>query len=302
MNRAPATTAGGLLFVLLWSSGYIGADFGLRGISPFTLGVLRFAGSAALIGLWLLWQRPLAPTRAGLLHAALAGACLQAGFFGFIYAAMQAGVSAAASGVIAGLMPLVTAAGAAWFLQEPLGRWTLPGALLGLSGVALVLWPSLDDPGTRLGVFLAAGALLALSGGTLLQRRPQQAPLDPRLALFVQLLVALLMLLPLAAWEGFTARFTLANSLGVLWVTLVNSCCGLLLYLWLLRHGAARVVSGWFYLVPPVTGLLALLVLGERFGSAQWLGFALAAAGVWLAQRPSPLPPHTAATSQENVS
>lgn len=301
MNRRINTaTAGGLLFVLLWSSGYIGADFGLRGIAPFTLGVLRFAGSTALIGLWLCWRRPATPSRSALWHAALAGACLQAGFFGFIYAAMHAGVSAAASGVIAGLMPLVTALGAAFFLAEPLGRWTLPGAVLGLSGVGLVLWPSLDDPGTRLGVALAVCALLALSGGTLLQRRPQPRPLDARLALFVQLAVALLILLPLAAWEGFAARFTLENSLGALWVTLINSCCGLLLYLWLLRHGAARVVSGWFYLVPPVTGLLALLVLGERFGGAQWLGFALAAAGVWLAQRATPHPPHTAATSLEN--
>lgn len=290
MNPAATTTAAGLLFVLLWSSGYIAADFGLRGIAPFTLGVLRFAGSALVIGLWLLCQRPKAPTRAGLLHAAGTGALLQAGFFGFIYAAMHAGVSAAASGVIAGLMPLVTALGAAWWLSEPLGRWTLPGAVLGLSGVILVLGPALGDPGTRLGVGLAGGALLALSGGTLLQRSPQAHPLDPRLALFMQLLAALALLLPFAAWEGFQARFTLASSLGVLWVTLINSCCGLLLYLWLLRRGAARVVSGWFYLVPPVTGLLALAVLGAHYGPAQWLGFGLAAAGVWLAQRPAPTP------------
>tara|TARA_R110000822_G_scaffold86989_6_gene202270 strand:- start:4839 stop:5753 length:915 start_codon:yes stop_codon:yes gene_type:complete len=277
-------TAGGLLFVLLWSSGYLGAHYALLGFAPFTATVLRFAGSALVIGLWVLvWKRP-SVSRPDLWRAALAGLFLQAGFFGFIYAAMATGASAAAAGLIAGLMPVTTALGAALFIGEPLGRNTLPGAVIGLGGVGLVLAPMRDTPGTLLGVTLAVCALLSLSGGTLLQRRhPTQ--LEPRLALLVQLLVALFVLLPFAAREGFAMQPSWPSVLGVLWVTLINSCCGLLLYLWLLRTGSAREVSGWFYLVPPITGVMAMVVLGDRFGLWQWAGFALAAAGVWLAQR-----------------
>jgi drug/metabolite transporter (DMT)-like permease len=278
-----AATAGGLLFVLLWSSGYLGAHYALLGFAPFTATVLRFAGSALIIGLWVvLWRRP-SFTRADLWPAALAGLFLQAGFFGFIYVAMATGATAAAAGLIAGLMPVTTAIGGALFIGEPLGRYTLPGAVIGLGGVGLVLGPMLGAPGTLLGLGLAVCALLSLSGGTLLQRR-HPTGLEPRLALLVQLLIALLVLLPFAAFEGFAMQPSWPAVLGVSWVTLVNSCCGLLLYLWLLRTGSARVVSGWFYLVPPVTGVMAMAVLGDRFGPWQWAGFGLATAGVWLAQ------------------
>ncbi|WP_052378534.1 DMT family transporter [Polycyclovorans algicola] len=281
-----SASAGGLLFVLLWSSGYLGAHFALQGFAPFTATVLRFAGSALIIGVWVALRRSAgpAPTKPDLLRAALAGLFLQAGFFGFTYAAMHTGASAAAAGLIAGLMPLLTALGGRVFLGESLGRYTVPGALIGLTGVGLVLTPMLATPGTLLGLMLALCALASLSGGTLLQRRHPVA-LEPRTALLVQLLVALVILLPFAALEGFAMTPTPAAIAGVVWVTLINSCCGLLLYLWLLRTGSARVVSGWFYLVPPVTGVMAMLVLGDRFGLWQWTGFALAAVGVWLAQR-----------------
>lgn len=281
--RLNAATAGGLLFVLLWSSGYLGAHYALLGFAPFTATVLRFAGSALIIGLWVLAHKRPSFSLPDLWPAALAGLFLQAGFFGFIYAAMATGATAAAAGLIAGLMPLSTAIGAAVFIGEPLGRYTLPGALIGLAGVGLVLGPMLDAPGTLLGLALAVCALLSLSGGTLLQRR-QPTRLEPRLALLVQLLVALVVLLPFAAFEGFAMQPSLPAVLGVLWVTLINSCCGLLLYLWLLRTGSARVVSGWFYLVPPITGVMAMAILGDRFGLWQWAGFGLAAVGVWLAQ------------------
>jgi drug/metabolite transporter (DMT)-like permease len=288
LKISPAT-AGGLLFVLLWSTGYIGAHYALQGFAPFTATVLRFAGSALIIGAWVAMRRIPDVKLSDLRRAAVAGAFLQAGFFGFTYAAMHTGASAAAAGLIAGLMPLTTALGAALFIGEPLGRWTLPGAVLGLAGVGLVLGPMLSQPGTLLGLALALCALLSLSGGTLLQRLNPVA-LEPRLALLVQVVVATLLLLPLAAIEGFAMNPTPAAIAGVIWVTLINSCCGLLLYLWLLRSGSAQAVAGWFYLVPPITGLMTMIVLGDRFGLWQWLGFGLAAAGVWLAQRSSHAP------------
>lgn len=275
----------GLVFVLLWSTGYIAAKFGLVGTGAYTLGVLRFFGSALLIGFWLLLQRPAPARPVDLRHAAIAGVLLQAGFFGFIYAAMHVGVSPAAAGLIAGMMPLVTAIGARALLGEPLARLAVPGLVLGLGGVLLVIAPQLSQPGSALGYALATCALLALSGGTLYQKR-YVGQLDPRLSLFMQLTASCLVLLPLA-WglEGLQITPSLPWAGGLAWIILVNSCAGLLLYLWLLRHGGASSVSSLFFLVPPVTAVLATLVFGEALTLIEGVGFALAALGVWLGQR-----------------
>ncbi len=220
-----------------------------------------------------------------LAHAAIAGLLLQAGFFGFTYAALRVGVPAAAAGLITGLMPLTTALGAALLLGERLRREAALGLALGLAGVLLVVLPDLRAPGSVLGYGCMLLALLSLSGGTLYQKRHATA-LDPRLALLVQLLASLVVLLPFAVTlEGLRLRPGAALYAGVAWVILVNSCAGLLLYLWLLRHGGAARTAGLFYLVPPATALLAALALGARFGWHDALGFALAAAGVWLGQR-----------------
>lgn len=282
---ARADTLGGLLFVVLWSSGYIAVDFALRGGEPFTVAVLRFFGAGAIIGLWL-WARPTARvSRRALGHAAVAGILLQGGFFAFTYSGMRMGVSAAVAGLIAGLMPLVTTLGAALLLGERMTRWTLPGLAIGLAGVLLVIGPALLVPASLLGYLLMACALLSLSGGTLYQKHHNTA-LDPRLSLLMQLLASGVVLLPLAIGvEGFQFQANAASVGGLLWVILVNACAGLLLYLWLLGRGAAARVAGLFYLVPPVTAVMAALVLGTAFGAREALGFALAALGVWIGLR-----------------
>lgn len=283
--RSSTVTIAGLAFVLLWSTGYIAAKFALDGSGAYTLAVLRFSGSALLIGLWLLLQRPPAPQASDLGKAAIAGLMLQAGFFGFIYAAMHVGVSPAAAGLIAGLMPLVTALGARLLLGEPLARLALPGMVLGLAGVLMVIAPQLQKSGTLLGYLLAGCALFSLSGGTLYQKR-HASHLDPRLALLIQLLVSALVLLPLAwSTEGLRIAPSATWIGGLLWIILVNSCAGLLLYLWLLRHGGASGVSSLFFLVPPVTAGLAAAFFDEALTPLEICGFGLAAFGVWLGQR-----------------
>lgn len=278
-------TFGGMAFVLLWSTGYVAAAYALQGSGPYTLATLRFIGSALLIGLWLLLRPAPRAQATAIRHAAVAGVLLQAGFFGFIYAALQHGVAPAVAGLITGLMPLSTALGAAVLLGEPLRRSALLGLGFGLAGVLLVVGPELRGGGSHLAYAAAVAALLSLSLGTLYQKR-HASSLDPRLALLVQLLASALVLLPVAWWQEHLHFVPGPQAIGGLaWAILVNSCCGLLLYLWLLLRGAAARTANLFYLVPPVTALLTALMLGSQFTLADALGFALAAFGVWLGQR-----------------
>jgi len=273
---------GGIAFVLLWSTGYIAAHFALLGFGPYSTALLRFLGSAALIGLWLLLRRPSGWGKpAAWRRIAVAGVLLQAGFFGLLYAAMQAGVAPAVAGLISGLMPLTTALLAVPLLGERLGRPTLIGLALGLSGVLLVVGPQLHGGGALHGYAFAVGALLALSLGTVLQKRGAVA-LDARVSLLIQLLAsAAVIALPVAFHEGLRVSANPIAIAGVVWAIVVNSCAGLLLYLWLIHRGTAARAAGLFYLVPPATAVFAALTLGTSFGLRECAGFGLAALGVW---------------------
>ena len=286
---APAASSvdlfGGLGFVLLWSTGYIAAAFALTGTGAFTLAVLRFIGTAAIIGTWVMFlDLPRAQPRA-LAHAAVGGVLLQSGFFGFAYAGLRAGVPPAAAGLIAGLMPLTTALGARVLLGERMHRSAYTSLLLGLIGVMVVVVPDLRAPGSRLGYLFMILALLSLSLGTIYQKR-NAGGLDSRVALVAQVSAAAAVVLPFALWlEGMDLHVSPHSAGGIAWVILVNSCAGLLLYLWLLQRGAAGRVASLFFLVPPVTAVLAAVFLGATFTTLDGIGFGLAAIGVWLGQR-----------------
>ena len=142
--------------------------------------------------------------------------------------------------------------------------------------------PALREPGNLPAYGLLVLALASLSGGTLYQKR-FVVGIDPLLSLLMQLLAAMIVMLPLAiAVDGFEFHASTIAIAGLAWAILVNSCIGLLLYLVLLARGASGRVASLFYLVPPTTAVLAALVLHARFDGHDALGFALAACGVWL--------------------
>lgn len=285
----PASTStdalGGLGFVLLWSTGYVSSVLALEGTGPYTLAVLRFLATAAIIGAWVMFLRLPRARPVALLHAGIGGVLLQSGFFGFTYAGLKAGVPPAAAGLIAGLMPLTTALGARVLLGERMSRAAIFGLLLGLAGVLLVVVPDLRAPETRIGYLFVILALVSLSLGTVYQKR-HAGELDARVALIAQVLAAAGVVLPFAlVLEGIDVHLTPRSIGGLAWVILVNSCAGLLLYLWLLKRGAAGRVASVFFLVPPVTAVLTAVFFGARFTVPDAAGFALTAAGVWLGQR-----------------
>lgn len=285
MIRDQRDSLGGLLFVLLWSTGYISVTFALEGAAPLTVAVGRFVGTALLIGTWLLLRRAPRPPRAILWHAVVAGLLLQAGFFGFIYIGMRAGVEPAVAGLITGLMPLTTALGAALLLGEALRPKAALGLVLGVAGVVLVVGPELRADGRLIGYVCAGLALLSLSLGTIYQKR-HGGGIEPRLGLLIHVSVSALVLLPIAWWaERLDIHPTPAALAGFAWLLVVNSCIGVLLYLWLLGRGGAARVSSVFFLVPPVTAVMAALVLDAHFSVVDAAGFGLAAMGVWLGQR-----------------
>ena len=274
-------------FVFLWSTGFVGAKFGLPYAEPLTFLAVRLAIASVL--LWLVAiaiRAPLPGTAGAYGQAAVAGVLLHAGYLGGVFVAIHLGVPAGVTAVIVGLQPVLTAALGAAVFGEPMNvrRWA--GILLGFAGVGLVVWPGLEAaPGgevgmTPAGVIASLIALVATTAGTLYQsRHGAGVPLVSGTA--VQYGAATLVLLAgAAATETMRIHWT-ASFVGALaWLIFGLSIGAVLLLLSLLRRGSATDVTTLLYLVPPATALEAFLLFGEALEPVQLIGMALAVVGV----------------------
>lgn len=270
------------LFVLLWSTGFIGARLGLPHVEPLTFLALRYALAAVLLVLVALATR--APWPRGwneVLHYAVAGLLVHGVYLGGVFVGISLGVEAGVSAMIVGLQPLLTAAVAGMVLNERVTTRQWAGLGLGLLGIALVLAPKLGQgPGDAWGSLACVGALLGITAGTIYQKR-YCARMDLRTGSVVQFAAAGLATAPLAMLfeEGrvdWTGEFVFA----LVWLVFVLSLGAVSLLYVLIRRGAAAEVASLFFLVPPCTALMAWAFFGETLGRGAVIGMGLTAAGV----------------------
>lgn len=278
------------VFVLIWSTGFIVARYGMPHAPPMGFLSWRYALSIACFGAWIGLSGARWPQgRAAWGHLAVTGLLMQAGYLGGVWAAVRLGLGAGAVALIVGLQPVLTALWLAARAAPGDGGRVAPlqwaGLALGLAGLALVVGRKLGQGEVNgPNLLLALLALASITVGTLYQKR-FVAPCDARTAGCVQMLAALAATLPLAALETATidwhAEMVGALAWSVLGLTLGASS---LLYL-MIQRGAAAAVTSWLYLVPPTTALMAAVLFGEPLGLDVLIGTALTAAGVALVQR-----------------
>jgi drug/metabolite transporter (DMT)-like permease len=296
-RAAPAPTSDGpaapdgliqampIVFVLIWSTGFVVARFGMPHAPPMGFLAWRYGLSLVAFGLWVAWARAAWPQgRAAWGHLAVTGVLMQAGYLGFVWTAVKAGIGAGTVALVVGLQPVLTALWVSARGSEQrisARRWL--GLALGLAGLVLVVWRKLGvGEAGWFSLVLAVAALASITVGTLYQKR-FVAPCDVRSASFVQMLAALAVTLPLALLETERVHWhphmigAMAWSVGVL--TLGGSS---LLYL-LIQRGAATRVTSLMYLVPPCTAVLAWALFDELLGWPVLVGLLLTALGVWLA-------------------
>jgi len=289
-NRRALIRAMPWVFVLIWSTGFVVARFGMPHAPPFKFLAVRYALSLACFSVWVAWARVRWPHR-GMqwLHLAVVGTLVHAGYLGGVWAAVKAGIGAGTVALLVGLQPVLTAlwvtasaprrAGGAPGMGHVSSRHWL-GLVLGFAGLAFVVWPKLGTGEvTAANLAMAAVALLGITIGTLYQKR-FVAPCDVRSASAVQMLAALVVSAPLALLEPGTMDWhrdliaAMAWSVGVL--TLGGNS---LLYL-LIQRGEATAVTSLLYLVPPCTALMAWALFGESFTALMTFGMALTVIGV----------------------
>jgi drug/metabolite transporter (DMT)-like permease len=282
-----------VVFVLIWSTGFVVARFGMPFSPPLRFLAWRFALSVLAFGIWVLLSRAAWPRgRRQWMHLGVVGVLMHAGYLGGVWSAVKLGIGAGTSALIVGLQPVLTAlwvSASGQGQRVALRQWL--GLGLGLVGLVLVIWNKLGHGEvTPLNLGLCLAALLAITTGTLYQKR-HVAPCDVRTASTVQLTAAFAVVLPLALLESEALQLQPALLGAMAWSVLVLTLGGSSLLYMLLQRGAATAVSSLMYLVPPCTALFAWMLFGETLSATVLVGLVLAAAGVALVVRAAAVPP-----------
>ena len=273
-----------IFFVLLWSTGFIVAKFGLPYAPPLTFLVLRCLGVlVVLVPIVLVCKAPWPKGNIG--HIAVAGLLLQAGYLAGVWCAIKLGMPAGVTALIVGMQPILTAACAPLIGEQVRPRQWL-GLLFGLAGVALVVYAKITLVGlSAAAVGYCVMALLMITAGTMYQRRwcPQ---FDLRTGTVIQFAATVGVLLPLAVvFEGMdpglsAVQWTPQFVGAWLWSVFALSIGAIFLLFKLLRSSAATEVTSLLYLTPPTTAIMAWLMFGEAFSLLGVAGMAVAVLGV----------------------
>lgn len=287
------------VFVLIWSTGFIVARFGMPHSPPFTFLLMRYLLSMACFVPWIIWAKvPWPKDRTQWLHLGITGILMHAGYLGGVWAAVKAGMGSGLSALIVGVQPVLTAVwlsamharsvrASSQMSAVPVSavtprQWL--GLTLGFAGLLMVVWRKLTqgsalDHVNALNLSFAVMALLCITAGTLYQKRFVQ-PCDVRSANTVQLLAAACVTLPLALLEAETVDWVPEMIGAMAWSVLGLTLGGSSLLYVLIQRGAAASVTSLMYLVPPTTAIMAWVLFDEPITVITLAGTALTALGV----------------------
>ena len=284
-----AVAAVPVLFVVFWSSGFVGGKYGLPYAEPFTILSLRMIAVVALLGVVVALTRPAWPDAAIAGRTAVTGLLIHGLYLGGVFYSMYRGLSPAISALIVCLQPVVTSTVANRALGETVAARQWVGLALGLIGVFLVVYGNIrgghDAP---FAAWLAAFVGLAgITAGTIYQKR-HGSSVDWRAGFLIQYGAAGWLFCMLAfAFEQRTVDWNIHLIGALAWMVLVLSLGTIWLLYFLIQRSAATQVTSLFYLVPPVTALEAWAIFGDKLGVPALIGMAACAVGVFLVNTPS---------------
>ncbi|MCP1199962.1 DMT family transporter [Notoacmeibacter sp. MSK16QG-6] len=290
-----------LLFVVLWSTGFVSARYAMPYAEPFSFLGVRFVLSAAALGLIAAFVKSSRLSWAQKRDAMIAGMLMHGVYLGMVFWAIDNGMPAGLSALIVGLQPLLTAFMAAATLGETITRRQWTGLAVGLVGVTMVLGPRIGQIGSGVNFWTVSAiclAVLTMSAGTVLQKGRLKGA-SPVASTIWQFVGAVLLTVPVALLlEDQTFTLTTPLVLSMAWLVLVLSVGTILLLMWLIEKGAVSGVAALFYLVPACTAILAYILFGEPLSPIQIAGMAITALAVAMtdgrASRQPPVAPGSA--------
>lgn len=275
-----------LLFVFLWSTGFIGAKYGLPYAEPLSFLLTRYGLVIALMLVIALATRaPWPARRSDWLHIGISGSLVHAVYLGGVFVAIKHGLSAGITALVVGMQPLLTGLGSGWLLGEKVTARQWGGLALGFVGVGMVVSGKLGDGALGPMLIPAVVALLGITAGTLYQKRfcPK---FDLRSGSVIQFVpTAIVTAIAVALFEDYRIDWSGHFLFALGWLVLVLSLGAISLLNLLIRSGSAVNVASLFYLTPPTTALIAFVVFGETLTLTAIIGMLVAVGGVYLVAR-----------------
>lgn len=280
-----------VLFVLLWSTGFVGAKYILPFAEPFVFLTIRYAVATILLVVIAraLGER-LTLSRTQIWQSVSVGVLLQVIYIGGVFYAVYLGVPAGITSAIVSLQPIIVSVLAVRFLGESIRFVQVAGLILGVAGVCLLLLPKVFSGNfvptfSGLGILSCILALAGTTAGYLLQKKSgTDIPFLPGTA--VQFIAATLIFALAATFtEEWKVDLTAEFLFALAWIVVALSIGSIFLLFYLLKHDSASSVSSLYYLVPPLTAIEAFALFGEKISASGLLGMALAGCGTILVTR-----------------
>ena len=282
-----------LLFVSLWSTGFVAAKYSMHNADPFVFLCLRFSITAlVLVPLILVMGRQLPRNLWSYRHDMVTGVLLHCCYLGFLFWPIKNGVPSGIVAIIIGIQPILTMALATFFIGEHLGGRKLAGLLIGFAGLSIVI---IGKYGITLGLNggleltdlgMAVIGLFAIATGVFYQKKfcDQTRLLRGTLMQYVAGAIAT-MLFALLFGEAWTIDWTPGFALALGWQVFGLSIGAVILLLYIINNGEAGRVSSMFYLVPPLVVIEAHFLFDETLGLLSIGGMVICVVGVIIVNR-----------------
>ena len=268
---------------MLWSTGFVAARYATADTGPLTFLAVRMVLAAAALAFVAALRTATRVERQLVPWVVLAGIGMHVLYLGGVFVAIDHGLPAGVSALIAGLHPVLTALASRRVLGERLVRLQWIGVGLGFIGVVAVVVDRLlthSSGITAITMGASAISVLGMAGGTMVQRK--KCSTMPLLwGTVIQYAGAGVVLVILAAvWEHIEFHITGRSLFALLWAVVVLSIAAVLLMLWLLQRRAASQVTSLFFLTPALSAVEGAILFGERLGALALLGLAISLLGV----------------------
>jgi len=272
------------ILVWLWSTGFLGAKYGLSYSDPVTLSAIRFGAAATILTVFALIVRaPWPQTYSEYVSTAITGILLHGVYMVGVFVAIFNGTPAWVASLLTGIHPMLTAIVVGSTLNEQITTQQWFGFAFGLFGVILIIWPNPDgDPIPKVGILSLGIGLVALTGSTVFQKRFGSTT-DLRTSQAIQLFAACLFVLPgTYLFETREIEWTPVFIAALGWLTIGLSIGMISLLFMLIRQGEASKIASLFYLIPPLTAIQGYLLFDEIVTIIHIAGMVLAGIGVLL--------------------
>ena len=268
------------LFILIWSTGFIIARYGMPHAEPLTFLAIRFFGVILILLPCILWFKAPWPSKSQIVHLAIAGVLIQFGYLAGVWIAIRHGMPVGLTALIVGLQPILTAVFVS-FLAEKITRSQWQGLFLGLLGVFLVLYAQINTTGVNAQtIFFNIIGLLSITVGTIYQKK-YCAQFDLRTGSLIQFMTSLgLATIGAFLFETREVEWVLELVGALVWGIVGISIGAMSLLFILIRRGNATKVSSLMYLTPPTTAIMGWVLFNEPLTILVGFGTLLTMLGV----------------------